>query len=216
MFQPYMRTANRLLLEGATPEQIDAAAFDFGMAMGPIAVADLAGIDIGVSARRERGNTDLAFLPSELMYEQGRFGQKTGAGFYTYDPETRERQNDGSVVNLVRKEAQKRGVEQRTFDDKDIINRLIFSLINEGAAILDKGIALRPGDIDIAYIYGYGFPAHKGGPMFYADAVGLANIVERMNDFQEGTGKNDWQPNALLEKLAREKQTFSAWAKEKV
>lgn len=218
MFQPYMRTANMLLLEGTTPDQIDRAAYDFGMAMGPIAVADLAGIDIGVSARRARNVKDedpLAFLPSDLMYEQGRYGQKTGAGFYTYDPETRERKTDESVAQLIREVAQKRGVEQKPFSDEDIVERLIYSLVNEGANILDEGIALRPGDIDIAYIYGYGFPAHRGGPMFYADSVGLKTIVERMKDFQEGIEKDYWQPSPLLKRLAHEGTTFAEWQKDK-
>ena len=213
MFQPYMRVANLLLLEGATPQQIDGAANDFGMAMGPLAVADLAGIDIGVSARRARDDSEdaLAFLPSELMYEQGRYGQKTGAGFYSYDPETRERKTDSSVNNLIRQEAERRGIKQKEFSDEDIVDRLTYALVNEGANILDEGIALRPDDIDITYIYGYGFPAYKGGPMFYADQVGLGAILERMKTFQKGISAKFWQPSPLLKKLAQAGKTFSEW-----
>lgn len=213
MFNPYIRTANMLLLEGATPEQIDNAAYNWGMAMGPIAVADLAGIDIGVSARKARNDPNenpLAYLASDLMFEQGRLGQKTGAGFYTYNPETRARQNDPSVVKLIQEEAQKRGIEQRSFSNEAIMNRLIFSLVNEGASILEEGIAMRASDIDITYLYGYGFPAHKGGPMFYADQYGLANIVEKMKDFQTGIQADYWKPSPLLEELARANKGFSS------
>ena len=209
MFQPYLRTANMMLLEGATPEQVDKAATDFGMAMGPFAVSDLAGIDIGVSARRARGNKDpLAFLASELMYDAGRLGQKTGAGFYTYDRETREKKTDPHVLELIRSEAKERGISQRNFTDDDIVDRLVYSLVNEGANVLDDGVARRSSDIDITYVYGYGFPKHKGGPMYYADTVGLENVLERIHSFQIGIQAAYWQPSALLERLAKEGSTF--------
>ncbi len=212
MFNPYIRTANMLLLEGASFEQIDNAALAFGMAMGPISVADLAGIDIGVSARQAKADPNenpLEFLASDLMFEQGRLGQKTAAGFYSYNPETRERQSDPAMLELIRSEAKKRGVEQRSFSDEDITDRLVFALANEGATILEEGIAMRSGDIDITYLYGYGFPAYKGGPMFYADSLGLAKVVERMKDFQVGIQADYWQPSSLLKQLAEEGKSFS-------
>ena len=215
MFGPYMRTANMLLLEGATPDQIDAAATKWGMAMGPISVADLAGIDIGVSARRAKADPNenpLDYLASDLMYDKGRYGQKTGAGFYDYNPETRARSVNEEMLALIKSEAEKHGVEQRSFTDEDIVERLVYALVNEGADILEEGIAQRASDIDITYLYGYGFPAFRGGPMFYADQVGLDKIVERMKDFATGIQADYWEPSSLLKSLAAEGKNFSEYA----
>ncbi len=215
MFNVYRRSANMLLLEGATPEQIDSVAYEWGMAMGPVAVSDLTGIDVGAMARQARGVSAFeqqAYRPSDLMYELGRYGQKTGSGFYNYDPDTRARSNDPEVVELIKAEAEKMGITQRTFTDQEIIERLLFALINEGARILEEGIALRPSDIDITYLYGYGFPAYRGGPMFHADTLGTKYIVERITEFGQGFGAEDWQPAPLLVKLAEEDKTFAEWA----
>ena len=170
MFRGYMREAQALLLDGATPAQVDAALERFGMAMGPLAVADLAGLDIDYKARQAIPDLpdDPVHHVVDQLVEAGRLGQKSGAGFYRYDPETRQRLNDPEVEALIRAEAKALDITPKTFSDEEIVKRVLTPLIDEGKMILDEGIAQRPGDIDIVYIYGYGFPAHRGGPMFYA------------------------------------------------
>lgn len=217
MLQGYGRQAHMLLLDGATPEQVDSAAEEFGMAMGPLAVGDLAGLDIGYKARQAR--TDVEHDPrthciATALVEMGRMGQKTGAGYYKYDSATRARQNDPEVEALIREKAKELGIEQRDISKQEIVDRLFFPLINEGALILEEGIAQRPGDIDVVYLYGYGFPVAKGGPMFYADEVGLKNVVARINEFARTLGEDYWKPAPLLAKLASEDKTFADWAKE--
>ncbi|OFE12605.1 3-hydroxyacyl-CoA dehydrogenase [Pseudohongiella acticola] len=217
MLQGYGRQAHMLLLDGATPEQVDSAAEEFGMAMGPLAVGDLAGLDIGYKARQAR--TDVEHDPkthciATALVEMGRMGQKSGAGYYKYDAATRARQNDPEVEALIRDKAKELGIEQREISKQEIVDRLFFPLINEGALILEEGIAQRPGDIDVVYLYGYGFPVAKGGPMFYADEVGLKNVVARINEFARTLGEDYWQPAPLLVKLASEGKTFADWAKE--
>lgn len=217
MLQGYGRQAHMLLLDGAAPEQVDSAAEEFGMAMGPLAVGDLAGLDIGYKARQAR--TDVEHDPrthciATALVEMGRMGQKTGAGYYKYDSATRARQNDPEVEALIREKAKELGIEQREISKQEIVDRLFFPLINEGALILEEGIAQRPGDIDVVYLYGYGFPVAKGGPMFYADEVGLKNVVARINEFARTLGDDYWKPAPLLVKLASEGKTFADWAKE--
>jgi len=163
MFFPYMEQAQLLVEEGATPEQVDRALTDFGMAMGPLAVADLSGIDVFWRIQQA-----LPAAPSnciDKLYAAGRYGQKTGAGFYRYD-ENRKPVPDPAALPLLQK-------DHRTFSDQEIIERCIYALVNEGAKVLEEGIALRASDIDVIYLTGYGFPAYRGGPMFYAEAVGL-------------------------------------------
>jgi 3-hydroxyacyl-CoA dehydrogenase len=174
MFNGYMREAQMLLLEGATPSQVDAALEQFGMAMGPVAVADLAGLDIGYKARQSLPDLpdDPANHVVDQLVESGRLGQKTGSGFYRYDPETRRRLADPEVEAMIRAEAGALGVDQIELTDEVIVERVLRPLVEEGVKILDEGIAQRPGDIDIVYIYGYGFPAHRGGPMFYGKLRG--------------------------------------------
>jgi len=211
MLKGYLREAQMLLLEGATPSQVDGALQAFGMAMGPLAVADLAGLDVGYKAREA-----LPSLPdhpahhvADQLVEQGRLGQKSGAGFYNYDPETRQRLDAPEVQAMIRDEARVLGIPARQFSHGEIIERVIYPLINEGAFILEEQIAQRPGDIDIVYIYGYGFPAHRGGPMFYADTVGADQIYERICEFRDTLRADDWQPAPLLRKLARSGGKFS-------
>ncbi|MDF1622939.1 3-hydroxyacyl-CoA dehydrogenase NAD-binding domain-containing protein [Pseudohongiella nitratireducens] len=217
MLQGYGRQAHRLLLDGATPAQVDAVAEKFGMAMGPLAVGDLAGLDVGYKARQAR--TDIKHDPrnhcvATALVEMDRLGQKSGAGYYKYDPETRARQSDPEVEALIKQKAAELGVEQREISDEEILDRLFFPLINEGARILEEGIAQRPGDIDIVYLYGYGFPVAKGGPMFYADQVGLQRVYDRICEFRDTLDADSWQPAPLLEKLAKEGKTFADWAQE--
>jgi 3-hydroxyacyl-CoA dehydrogenase len=210
MLTGYFREAQMLLLEGATPSQVDGALERFGMAMGPIAVADLAGLDIGYKARR--AIPDHPDHPSDhvsdQLVEKGRMGQKTGAGFYTYDPETRRRVEDAEVNAMIRAEAESLGIEQCDFGDDEIVERTIYPLINEGARILEEGIAQRASDIDIVYLYGYGFPAHRGGPMFYADTVGAEEVYQRICDFRDAGRAEDWEPAPLLKRLAEEGGRF--------
>jgi len=210
MLEGYMREAQMLLLEGATPALVDGALERFGMAMGPLAVGDLAGLDVGYKARQ--AIADLPDHPSyhvtDRLVEMGRLGQKSGSGFYRYDPETRRRLDDPEVEELIRAESEKLGIAPMTFSDEEIVERVVFPLINEGARILEEGIAQRPGDIDIVYIYGYGFPAHRGGPMFYGSTVGLDRVYNRICEFRDTLRPGDWQPAPLLERLAREKAGF--------
>jgi 3-hydroxyacyl-CoA dehydrogenase len=205
MLGPYMRESQMLLLEGCTPAQVDGALERFGMAMGPNAVGDLAGLDVGYKARQalpEPPDHPSNYVTDRLV-EGGRLGQKTGAGFYRYDPATRQRQDDPEVEAMIRAEAARLGIEARDFTDEEIVERVIYPLINEGALILDEGIAQRAGDIDIVYLYGYGFPAHRGGPMFYGSTVGTDTVYRKLSQFRDTLGRpGDWQVAPLLERLA--------------
>ena len=211
MLGGYFREAQMLLLEGPTPSQVDAAMQSFGMAMGPLAVADLAGLDIGYKARKalpDQPDHPSIHVANQLV-EMGRLGQKTGEGYYKYDPQTRKRMADPEVEAMIRAEAGRLGIEARTFSDEEIVTRVIYPLINEGARILEDGIAQRASDIDVVYIYGYGFPAHRGGPMFYADRVGAKAVFDRICEFRDTLHADDWQPASLLEKLAAENGRFN-------
>ncbi len=218
MLGGYGKEAQMLLLDGCTPEQVDSSLEEFGMAMGPLAMGDLAGLDVGYKARQAR--TDLPDDPKlyrmgTLLVEMGRYGQKTGSGFYKYDPETRQRQSDPEVEALIREEAASLGVEQRDISKEEILARCFYPLINEGAKILEEGIAQRPSDIDAVYVFGYAFPVAKGGPMFYADQVGLKNVYDKICEFRDRYGADYWQPAPLLEKLANEGKTFAQWDQER-
>ena len=218
MLGGYGREAQMLLLDGCTPEQVDSTLEEFGMAMGPLAMGDLAGLDVGYKARQAR--TDLPDDPKlyrmgTLLVEMGRYGQKTGSGFYKYDPETRQRLSDPEVEALIREEAASLGVEQRDISKEEILARCFYPLINEGAKILEEGIAQRPSDIDVVYVFGYAFPVAKGGPMFYADQVGLKNVYDKICEFRDRYGADYWQPAPLLEKLANEGKTFAQWDQER-
>jgi len=217
MLSGYGREAQMLLLDGCTPEQVDSVLEKFGMAMGPLAMGDLAGLDVGYKARQAR--TDLPddpklFRMGTVLVEMGRFGQKTGSGYYKYDPATRARVSDPEVEKMIQDEAKKLGIEQRRISEEEILERCLYPLINEGARILEEGIAQRPSDIDVVYVYGYAFPAAKGGPMHYADQVGLKNVYDKINEFRGRYGEQYWKPAPLLEKLAGEGKTFAEWGKE--
>jgi 3-hydroxyacyl-CoA dehydrogenase len=203
MVIPYMNEAQFLVEEGATPEQVDRVLTDFGMAMGPFAVADLSGLDVFWRIRQEKphveGTRETLGLPA--LYELGRYGQKTGAGWFRYG-EDRKPTPDPQVVELVHRTARAAGIEQRAISDDEIRDRCIFALVNEGARVLEEGIATRASDIDVVYLTGYGFPAHRGGPMFYADLVGLPRVLGRVREF-------GWQPAALLQRLVQGGGTFT-------
>lgn len=217
MLSGYGREAQMLLMDGCTPAQVDGALESFGMAMGVIAMSDLAGLDVGYKARKARSDLPKdpkGYIVADKLVEMGRLGQKSGAGFYKYDPATRARASDPEVETLIREEALKLGVEQRQFSDEEILQRCFYPLVNEGALILAEGIAQRPSDIDVVYVYGYAFPVAKGGPMFWADQIGLKQIYDRICEFRDKYGELYWKPAPLLKKLADEGSTFAQWARE--
>jgi len=214
MLTPYFREAQLLLLEGATPEQIDGAMQNWGMAMGPLAVSDLAGLDIGYKARQaltdeQKGHPRISAVGDALV-EMGRIGQKSGAGYYQYDPETRARISDPEVMQIVEEKAAEFGVERKKISEQEIIDRLIYALVNEGALILEEGIAQRSSDIDVVYVYGYGFPVAKGGPMHYAESIGLDRVYATICRFRDEYDAENWQPAALIERLAKSGGSFDA------
>jgi 3-hydroxyacyl-CoA dehydrogenase len=215
MFHPYRREAQFLVEEGASIEAVDRALYEFGMAMGPLSVADLAGLDIGWRIRKEHRHLEKPGvrqpLAEDRLCEMGRYGQKTRAGWYRYD-EQRRQIPDPEIAGLVRGWSREKGIEQREISSDEIIERCIFALVNEGARILDEGFALRAVDIDIIYLNGYGFPAHRGGPMFYADNVGLNKVYERVCGFERTHGEN-WKPAPLLKRLAEAGKTFADFKK---
>jgi len=216
ILQHYGREAQLCLIEGATPETIDTAMQQWGMAMGPLRVFDLAGLDVGYKARKGlpvdgRGDPKAYRIPDDLV-EMGRLGQKSGAGFYTYDPETRGYDFDAVSLSVIEHAAEALGVERRDIDASEIVDRLIYALINEGLRIVEEGIAQRPSDIDVVYVYGYGFPLYRGGPMHYADTVGLDQVYERICEFRDRFGPENWTPAPLLERLVNENKSLADWA----
>jgi 3-hydroxyacyl-CoA dehydrogenase len=198
-----------LLLEGATPEQIDRAFTDFGWPMGPFQMFDLAGLDVGWRNRKSLGRTAIIADP---LCEAGRYGQKTGKGFYLYADGSRTPTPDPEVAKLIDDKARERGINRRTISDDEILERTIYPMINEGAKILEEGIATRASDIDIVWTNGYGFPIGKGGPMFFAELTGLKTIVERLDHWHGKTGKAVFQPSALLRELAARGGSFAGAA----
>lgn len=211
MFHPYRREAQFLVEEGARVEDVDRALYDFGMAMGPLATGDLAGLDVGWRIRKEYRHLQQPGvrqpIAEDRLCEMGRFGQKTRAGWYRYD-ENRRAVPDAEVNDMVRKWAAEAGIPQREISREEIVDRCILALVNEGARILEEGITLRAVDIDIIYVNGYGFPAHRGGSMWYADTVGLKNVYDRILEFQSQHG-DIWQPAPLLKQLASENGKFA-------
>ena len=216
MLRQYAREAQLCLLEGASPDDIDTVMQNFGMAMGPLAVGDLAGLDIGYKAREgltaEQKGDPRTYCIADALYEMGRLGQKTGAGYYRYDPQTRQRFTDPVVEEVIEEQAEKFDIEREGMTEHTILARLTFALINEGFKILEEGIAQRPSDIDVVYVNGYGFPAYRGGPMFYADTLGLDKIYQTICEFAQIYGEEFWQPSVLLKQLAAEGKTLAEWA----
>ena len=211
MFHPYRREAQFLVEEGASVEAVDGELYDYGMAMGPLATGDLAGLDIGWRIRKEHRHLQKPgvrqALAEDRLCELGRFGQKTGAGWYKYD-ENRRAIPDPEVAALVRQWASEAGIVQRQISAEEIVDRCIYALVNEGARILKEGYAMRAVDIDIIYINGYGFPAYRGGPMWYADTVGLKKVYDRIREFEQQHGEL-WRPAPLLKRLAEQGKTFA-------
>lgn len=221
MIEPYGREANRLLLEGASPEQVDKVLTDFGMPMGPFTMGDMAGLDIGYYVRQSRQafiSHDPAYgAVADRLVEMGRNGLKTGRGAYNYDAGSRVPIPDPEVLDIARKEAERLGVPQRTdISDEEIMVRVLYTLINEGAHILDEGIAAKSSDIDVIYVYGYGFPVYRGGPMQYADEIGLSTILDKLTAYRDQLGdygKMWLEPSDLLVKLAQEGGSFKNYKK---
>ncbi len=218
MVEPYVREAQFLVEEGASVEQVNQALYDFGMAMGPLAMDDLAGIDIMWHVRQEFKHLEKPGVRQPLitdkLYAMGRYGQKTGRGWSKYD-ENRKPSPDPEVAALIEQTAREAGIPRREITNEEIVDRCMYALVNEGAKLLEEGIALRAVDIDIVYLYGYGFPPWRGGPMFYADTIGLKNVLARVEEFETQHGPDLWRPAALLKRLAAASETFESFDKEK-
>ena len=214
MAEGFHREADQMLLEGASPQQIDQIMYDFGFPMGPFAMHDMAGVDIMHSILKTTGkkenNREPYFNVLYQVGELGRFGQKTGSGFYRYDEGSRRPLHDPVTDALILQEAERLGIKRTTIENTEIEQRCMYSLINEGAKILEEGIAYRPGDIDVIWSYGYGFPRFRGGPMYMADQIGLETIYEAVMSYRDKFG-DYWTPAPLLETLARDRKTFADW-----
>jgi 3-hydroxyacyl-CoA dehydrogenase len=213
MLAYYMREAYLLLEEGASVAQVDRVLTDFGYPVGPFGMQDIAGIDVGWRIRqylksvgKTRAEGPQSAVP-DRMYEMGRYGQKTGAGWYRYEPGSRQRIPDPVVEEVAAEEAARRGVTRRSISDDEIIARIMTALANEGARVLEDGYAIRASDIDVVYVHGFGYPRHRGGPMFYADTVGLPTVVARIRAYRQQFG-DYWQVSPLLERLASEGRGF--------
>ena len=214
MLAYYMREAYLLLEEGASVPQIDRVLTELGLPVGPFAMQDIAGIDVGARIRqylksigKSRAEGPQSAVPDRL-YEMGRYGQKTGAGWYKYDaPGSRNRTPDPLVEQLAEEEAKKRGITRRVVQDEEIVARITTALANEGARVLEEGYATRAGDIDVIYAYGFGFPRQTGGPMFYAETIGLDTVLARVKEYRARFG-DYWEPAPLLERLVAEGRGF--------
>jgi len=212
LFRHYTREAHFLLEEGALPHEVDAALTGFGYAMGIFAVHDMAGNDVGYQTRKAQ----MATRPTDRRWndlimklvEQGRLGQKSGAGWYRYDKGQRTPQRDPAVEQFIVEESQRLGIERKPISEDEILERCLYGMVNEGARLLEAGVALRPSDIDIVYVTGYGFPARHGGPMHYADRIGLPQVLAAIRRFHAAHGYW-WQPAPLLERLVAGGKTFA-------
>ncbi len=213
MLARYGAAAQALIHAGALPQQIDNALQAFGMAMGPFRMGDLAGLDIGWATRKRRAaeaGAPMKPIVADALCEAGRFGQKTGAGWYRYEAGKRDPLPDPVTAQMIDAYRAAHGITARPVSDEEIVERCIYALVNEGARILDEGIAARASDIDLVYLNGYGFPKQRGGPMFHADTVGLAKVVQALQRFADEPGADaSWQPAPLLVKLANEGRTFN-------
>jgi 3-hydroxyacyl-CoA dehydrogenase len=198
--------AEKLILEGALPHQVDKVLTDFGFPMGPFAMGDLAGLDVGWRIRKGRG---VASPVADRICELGRFGQKTGAGYYRYDKGDRTPIPDADVEKIIVDVATSMGITRRPISDEEILQRLVYPMVNEGAKILDEKIAIRASDIDVIWVYGYGWPVYRGGPMFWADSIGLRAIRDRLLEWERQTGDSFWAPAPLLARLADSGKSFT-------
>jgi 3-hydroxyacyl-CoA dehydrogenase len=202
------REAERLLIEGALPHQVDKVLTDFGFPMGPFAMGDLAGLDVGWRVRQARGTKAPI---ADALYEAGRLGQKTSAGYYHYEPGSRAPLPDPEVERIIVEVSKKLGVTRKQIAESEMLERLIYPMINEGAKILEERMALRASDIDVIWVYGYGWPIYRGGPMHYADGIGLKKIAEQLGEFAGRFNEPALKPAALLQQLAQEERGFAEW-----
>jgi 3-hydroxyacyl-CoA dehydrogenase len=206
-----------MVLEGATPREVDSALESWGMAMGILAVFDMAGIDVGVNVHKSNAAKyppDPTYYQADFaLHEAGRLGQKNGKGYYRY--EGRERIDDPEAIAILRARAKALGVEPRKHGEAEIVERCLFPLMNEGLRILEEGVAVRASDIDVVWTAGYGFPRYRGGPMFYADTIGLKPLLEGMLKYRKTFGPMHWEPAPLLVRLANEGKTVSQWERER-
>jgi 3-hydroxyacyl-CoA dehydrogenase len=198
------REAEKLILEGALPQQVDRVLYDFGFPMGPFAMGDLAGLDVGWRIRKAKG---VKSAVADRLCEMGRFGQKTGAGYYRYEESDRTPKPDPEVEKIILEVSKQMGLQRRAISDDEILARLLYPMINEGAKILEEKLAIRASDIDVIWVYGYGWPVYRGGPMFYADSIGLKVIRDRLLDWQRQHG-DVWKPADLLSRLAADGKGF--------
>ena len=214
MLGGYTQQAGSMILYGAQPQQVDRAIVDFGFNMGPFAMNDLVGLDLGWRARQMSGmkpeDRPLTAIVPDKLCDMGRYGQKTGAGFYQYPEGSRQGKADPMVAELIEETSKELGIERRRIDDDEVLKRCLYPLINIGAQLLDDGIALRASDIDVVYIYGYGFPKYRGGPMYYADQLGIQNVYRDILALHQEYG-DVWRPAPLLRKLAEEGISFAEW-----
>jgi len=215
MMEGYAREAERMVLEGATPRQVDTALENWGMAMGILAVFDMAGVDVGVNIHKNNAHIyppDPTYYQADFaLVDAGRLGQKNGKGYYRYVPGDRARHDDPEALEILRATARRLGVEQRTHADQEIVERCLYPLLNEGIRILEEGVAVRASDIDVVWTSGYGFPRYRGGPMFYAETIGLRTLYEGILKYQKVFGPMHWQPANLLRQLVESGQTLAQW-----
>jgi 3-hydroxyacyl-CoA dehydrogenase len=205
------------VLEGATPKQVDSVLEQWGMAMGILAVFDMAGVDVGVNihkANADRYPPDPSYYQADFaLVEAGRLGQKNGKGYYRYEPGDRARHEDPEALALLRARAQQLGIAQRTHSEQEILNRCLYPLLNEGFRIVEEGVVQRASDIDVVWTSGYGFPRYRGGPMFYAELIGLKTLLEGLQAFGKEFGPMHWAPAALLVELVNKNMSIAAWEK---
>lgn len=217
MMEGYAREAERMVLEGATPREVDGALEAWGMAMGILAVFDMAGIEVGVNVHRanaDRYPPDPAYYQADFaLHAAGRLGQKNGKGYYKYLPGDRARHDDPEALDILRSTAQRLNVPSRQHSAEEIVERCLYPLINEGIRILEEGVAMRAGDVDVVWCAGYGFPRYRGGPLFYADTIGLKTVLDGILRYRELFGPMHWQPAPLLTRLVAEGRTLADWDK---
>jgi 3-hydroxyacyl-CoA dehydrogenase len=214
MLGGYAYQATLMLLEGAMPEQVDAALRGFGMPMGAFQMSDLAGLDVGYKSRKDRDPASFdgrVSRSSDLLVEMGRLGQKTQAGFYDYALGDRTPKPSPVVADIIEKVSKEYGIERRAFSDEEIVERCFLALMNVGCDVLQEGVAYRASDIDIVYLYGYGFPAYRGGPMFWAEnTIGLKSALEKLKKYSADTGGQWLKVSPLLERLVAEGKGFAS------
>jgi len=219
MMEGYAREAQRMVLEGATPRQVDSALEKWGMAMGILAVFDMAGVDVGVNVHRSNADQyppDPSYYQADIaLYDAGRLGQKNGKGYYRYEKGDRTRYDDPVALELIRAKAAAVGVAPREHTEEEVLERCLYPLINEAFRILEEGVAVRASDVDVVWAAGYGFPRYRGGPLFYADTIGLKTVYDGMLKYRDLFGPMHWQPAALLEQLVKEGKTLAQWEGER-